>query len=121
MEGVSTTEVPAPDELARIIDGIIQQRLLIALSEDEAHFKLQQQKLAFESEKRRKRWQTIRRWTNLINSWTWAVLLMAIIFSLGIYLGVNLIPKGVICSSRESLCYFLRFDGNKRLLERSSK
>jgi hypothetical protein len=118
VEGVSTQQIPAPDELARIIDGIIQQRLLIALSEDEAHLQLQQQKLAMKSERRRKRWQAIKQWGNLINSWTWAVLLMGIVFSLGVQIGVNLIPKGVICSSRESLCYFLRFDGNKRLLKK---
>ena len=116
MAGVSTDEIPTPDELARLIDGIIRQRLLIAISEDAAHLKLQEQKLALVSEKRRKRWQYIKQWGQLINSWTWTVILMALIFAVGLHTGLNLLPKGVVCETRESFCYFLRFDGNKRIL-----
>jgi hypothetical protein len=50
-------------------------RLVIAISEDESHLKLEQQKLTLQSERRRKRWQNLKKWGHLINSWTWAVVL----------------------------------------------
>jgi hypothetical protein len=115
---VPTNEIPTPDELARIIDGIIRQRLLIAIAEEEAHLGLQQRQLALLREKQHKHWQNLKKWGHLINSWTWAVILMALIFALGLHTGLNLLPKGVICEARESLCYFFRFDSNKRLLRR---
>ncbi|WP_157867400.1 hypothetical protein [Gloeothece citriformis] len=118
MEGTSAKQIPTPDELALLIDGIIQQRLLITIAQEESHLKLQQQKLAILAEKRRKRWQMVKQWGNLINCWTWAVVLMAVIFLLGVHTGLNLLPEGVVCKNRESFCYFLRFDTNKRILKR---
>ena len=118
MESISTREIPAPDELARLIDGIIQQRLLIAISEAQTQLKLQEQKLALQSQKQRQRWQAVKKWGNLINSWTWAVVAIALIFCVGIHTGLNLLPKGVVCEVRESLCFFLRFDANKRLISK---
>jgi len=118
MEAISTEGIPASDELAQIIDGIIQQRLLIVLAEDEQHVKLQEQKLVLLSEKRRQHWQALQKWGKLVNSWTGAVALIAIIFALGLYTGLNLLPQGVICKTRESFCYFLRFDHHKRILKR---
>jgi hypothetical protein len=118
MAAIPTGEIPAPDELARIIDGIIRQRLVIAISEDESHLKLEQQKLALQSERRRKRWQNLKKWGSFINSWTWATVLMGLIFGFGVHAGLNLVPKGVVCEARESLCYFLRFDGNKTVIQR---
>jgi hypothetical protein len=117
--GGATNEIPTPDELAQLIDGIIQQRLVIAIAEEETHLKLQEQKLALQSEQRRKRWQAIKQWGNLINSWTWAVVLMTLIFALGLHTGLNLLPEGVVCETRDSLCYFLRFNGKKSILRHS--
>ncbi|MEG3437856.1 hypothetical protein V0288_12080 [Pannus brasiliensis CCIBt3594] len=118
MAGVSTREIPAPDELARIIDGIIRQRLAIALSEEEASLALQQRKLALESERRRKRWQSFQKWGGLVNSWFLALVLITSAFALGLHTGLNLLPGGVICEVRDSLCYLLRFDSNKRVIKR---
>jgi hypothetical protein len=118
MAALSATEIPTPDELAYLIDGIIQQRLLIALAEEETHLQLQKKKLALLSEKQRKQWQAIKKWGELINGWTWAIFLMFLTFSLGLHTGLNILPKGVICEKRESFCYLLRLDDNKRILRR---
>jgi len=106
-----------PSELSTLIQGIIQQQMLIVIQQDKQHLKIQKEKLILQSTKRYERWKAIKQWGNLVNSWTWIVLLTGIVYSLGIHTGLNLIAKGVLCQSRESLCYFLRFDNNKKALE----
>jgi hypothetical protein len=86
-------------------------------AQEESHLQLQQKKLALLSEKQRKHWQAVKKWCGLINAWTWAIVLMVLTFSLGLHTGLNLLPRGVICEKRESFCYFLRFDTNKRTIK----
>jgi hypothetical protein len=90
---------------------------LIVIQQDENHLKLEQRKLALANNKRLERWNSLKQWANLVNSWSWMVILLALVFALGLHTGINLIAKGIICQSRETLCYFLRFDGNKTTIQ----
>jgi hypothetical protein len=111
--GLPTGTIPTPDELARIVDGIIRQRLALALEQEQRWIAIQEKKRALEALKRRDFWNRCRRWSGFLNSWTWAVLLVLASFAAGIYVGLNVFPSAVLCPSEYSPCFWFRLDDEK--------
>jgi hypothetical protein len=89
---------------------------VIAIQEEEQYVRLEQKRIEQMQEKRRSFWKQVRRWGSAVNSWFLAFWLLGGIYALGVHTGINLLPKGVVCQQRESLCYWLRFDRSKRTL-----
>jgi hypothetical protein len=83
------------------------------LQQETQWVELQERKRALQALRRRDFWRRLRKWSGLVNNWTWAVLLVLGSFGAGILVGVNVLPAGVLCPGEQSPCYWLRWDGNK--------
>ena len=90
----------------------------MVIQQDKEHVERAEKKIILETTEKEQRKKALKERIELINSWSWIVILILIVFFLGVHTGLNLLTKGVLCPSRESLCYFLRFDNNKKYLER---
>jgi hypothetical protein len=113
MADSSTERLSQSDGLARIIDGIIRERLAIEIGRNEEYLAQQERHLHLIRARRQQFWQRLTKWSRLFNTWIWAILLIACAFLLGTYAGLNWLPDGVVCGSPKSLCYQLRIHGLK--------
>ena len=113
MDGLPVEQIPNPSELTRLIDSIIRERLIIAIQRETQWVEVQEKKRLLEVRNRQDFWKGVRKWGGLVNNWTWAVLLILGSFSLGLFIGLNVLPEGVVCPSEYSPCYWLRLDERK--------
>ncbi|WP_182670761.1 hypothetical protein [Crocosphaera subtropica] len=110
---VSNNNEYNPDELTQLIDGIIGERLRLALEQNQQYVEVEAKRIQVERERSKVFWKKVRTWASFINNWSWAAVIVVGSFSTGIYIGLNLLPSGVVCPSESSSCYWLRIDGRK--------
>ena len=116
LTGLKQIELPElndEDDLTRFIDNLIIARLQLKVQEEEKFVKVEEkkQKLLLQAEKRKKREQ--REKIDRFNNWFMISVITVSLFGLGVLVGINLLPNGVVCPASHSPCYWLRFDGQK--------
>jgi len=101
------------DDLTQFIDRLVSARL----EQDKRLIenRQKQEKLLQLEEKRKKKHKQEKLET--INNWFFIFLISVGLFSLGLYVGINVLPEGVVCVNNYSPCYWLRFDNQKTTLE----
>lgn len=101
------------DDLTKFIDNMVSVRLLH--DKQQIENRQNQEKLKQLEEKRKKRQRQEKLET--INNWFFVFLISTGLFCLGVFVGINVLPSGVVCVNIYSPCYWLRFDNQKTTLD----
>ena len=113
MDPASVGAISESRELTSIIDAIIRDRIVIAIEREQRWVEVQKEKRIVQVQQRHDFWKRVRKWGGLLNNWTWAIAIVVGSFSFGVFVGLNVLPEGVVCASKYHPCYWLRFDGRK--------
>jgi hypothetical protein len=102
-------EINDADDLTRFIDRMVSVRLqhdkqLIENRQNQEKVKQLEQK-----RKKRQRQEKL----DAINSWFFISLISLTLLGVGVLVGINILPSGVVCPNNHSPCYWLRFDEQK--------
>ena len=106
-------DTESDNELTRIIDGIIGERIRLALENNKQNLLLKTTEMQLEKEKSEAFWKRISLWAKFFNTWSWISAFSFLVFFMGVTVGINVLPRGVVCRSEFSLCYWLRWDNRK--------
>ena len=113
VQEIEAKKVLTEDDLTHFLDSLIKARMELKIEEEAQFVRTEQERQALEKEKERRNKKKNQERMESLNHWSFGFLLVVGSFALGIHVGLNLLPSGVLCERSFSPCYWFRFDGKK--------
>lgn len=90
--------------------------MIVILAENREYLQFQDRKREQVEARRRNRWKEIARWGRLANTWLSLSIFATFFLAIGIFVGLNALPEGVVCRGKYSACDLLRVSEGKRII-----